>query len=68
MQFEQDAAFLRLERAMHRARRTAVDRLATHAQELGGNAVLGVRFDTSDIGDGMAEVVAYGTAAVVRAS
>jgi uncharacterized protein YbjQ (UPF0145 family) len=48
------------------ARRTAMERLEAHAQQLGGNAVLGVRFDSSDVGDGLAEVVAYGTAAVVR--
>jgi uncharacterized protein YbjQ (UPF0145 family) len=29
-------------------------------------AVHGVRFDSSDISDGMAEVIAYGTAATVR--
>jgi uncharacterized protein YbjQ (UPF0145 family) len=48
------------------ARHTALERLIAHAQQLGGNAVLGVRFDSSDIGGGMAEVVAYGTAASVR--
>ena len=48
------------------ARHTALERLIAHAQQLGGNAVLGVRFDSSDIGNGMAEVVAYGTAATVR--
>ena len=30
--------------------RTAMERLVGHAQQLGGNAVLGVRFDSSDIG------------------
>jgi uncharacterized protein YbjQ (UPF0145 family) len=48
------------------ARRVAMERLVGHAQQLGGNAVLGVRFDSSDIGNGLAEVVAYGTAAIVR--
>jgi uncharacterized protein YbjQ (UPF0145 family) len=47
------------------ARRTAFERLITHAEQLGGNAVLGVRFDSSDIGNGLAEIVAYGTAARV---
>jgi uncharacterized protein YbjQ (UPF0145 family) len=45
------------------ARRTALDRLIQHATALGGNAVLGVRFDSSDIGNGLSEIVAYGTAA-----
>jgi uncharacterized protein YbjQ (UPF0145 family) len=48
------------------ARHTALERLVVHARELGGNAVLGVRFDSSDVGNGLAEIVAYGTAAVVR--
>ena len=48
------------------ARRTALERLLAHAQQLGGNAVLGVRFDSSDLGNGLAEIVAYGTAATVR--
>jgi uncharacterized protein YbjQ (UPF0145 family) len=49
------------------ARHTALERLIAHAQELGGNAVLGVRFDSSEVGDQLAEIVAYGTAAVIRA-
>jgi uncharacterized protein YbjQ (UPF0145 family) len=48
------------------ARRAAFDRLVAHTEELGGNAALGVRFDSSDIGSGLAEIVAYGTAVVVR--
>jgi uncharacterized protein YbjQ (UPF0145 family) len=48
------------------ARHSALTRLVTHAQQLGGNAVLGVRFDSSDLGNGLAEIVAYGTAASVR--
>jgi uncharacterized protein YbjQ (UPF0145 family) len=47
------------------ARRTALERLIAHAEQLGANAVLGVRFDSSDIGNGLAEIVAYGTAARV---
>jgi uncharacterized protein YbjQ (UPF0145 family) len=47
------------------ARRVALERLVAHARQLGGNAVLGVRFDSSDIGQGLAEIVAYGTAARV---
>jgi uncharacterized protein YbjQ (UPF0145 family) len=50
------------------ARRTALERLVNHAEELGGNAVLGVRFDSSDIGNGLAEIVAYGTAARVHSA
>jgi uncharacterized protein YbjQ (UPF0145 family) len=49
-----------------RARHTALERLIDHARQLGGNAVLGVRFDSSDLGNGLAEIVAYGTAATVK--
>ena len=48
------------------ARHTALERLVAHAEQLGANAVLGVRFDSSDLGNGLAEIVAYGTAATVR--
>jgi uncharacterized protein YbjQ (UPF0145 family) len=44
------------------ARRHALLRLVEHAQQLGGNGVIGVRFDSSDVGNGLAEIVAYGTA------
>ena len=50
------------------ARQTAMERMAAHAQQLGGNAVLGVRFDSSDVAENLAEVIAYGTAAVVHPS
>ena len=43
------------------------ERLIEHAKQLGGNAVLGARFDSSDVGQGLSEIVAYGTAAVIRA-
>ena len=49
-----------------KARHTAVERLLEHAAALGANAVLGVRFDSSDVAEGLAEVIAYGTAVVVR--
>lgn len=48
------------------ARETAVQRLMDHAQKLGANAVLGVRFDSCEMGDqGLAEILAYGTAVQV---
>ena len=48
------------------ARKEAVERLMAHARSLGGNAVLGVRFDSSDMGNGLAEILAYGTAVKVN--
>ena len=49
------------------ARAVAVERMVAHARELGGNAVVGLRFDSTNIGEqqGMAEIVAYGTAIVI---
>ncbi len=48
------------------ARKSAVDRLVQNANAMGANAVLMMRFDSSEIGQTMSEVVAYGTAVVVR--
>lgn len=50
---------------LEEARRHAVERMIEHAQGQGGNAIVGMRFDSSDVGDGLVEVVAYGTAVVV---
>ena len=46
--------------------RQAVDRLVQHATLMGANAVLMMRFYSSEIGQTMSEVVAYGTAAVIE--
>jgi uncharacterized protein YbjQ (UPF0145 family) len=48
------------------ARREAVSRMMGQAKELGANAVLNVRFSTSAVTAGAAELYAYGTAAVVE--
>jgi len=50
---------------VEQARRQAIDRMATNATFMGANAVLMMRFDSSEIGQTMSEVVAYGTAAYV---
>ena len=52
---------------LEEARRVAVERMVEHARTLGANAVVGLRFDSTDMGEqqGMAEIVAYGTAIVV---
>ena len=50
---------------VEKARRTALDRLVAHAQHLGGNAVIAVKFDSSEVGDGLQEIVAYGTSVVI---
>ena len=48
------------------ARRHAIDRLIQNAQAIGANAILMMRFDSSEIGQTMSEVAAYGTAAIVE--
>ncbi|MGH2345184.1 MAG: YbjQ family protein, partial [Chloroflexota bacterium] len=47
-------------------RRDAVDRMVQNAQAMGANAVIMMRFDSSEIGDTMSEIVAYGTAVVLE--
>ncbi|MGA3022929.1 MAG: heavy metal-binding domain-containing protein [Thermoplasmata archaeon] len=51
---------------LEQTRRQAMDRLAAHAKTLGGNAVVSLGFDTSEMGGSMTEILAYGTAVVVE--
>lgn len=51
---------------LEEARRHAVDRLVESASMMGANAVVMMRFDSSEIGQVMSEIVAYGTAVVVE--
>jgi uncharacterized protein YbjQ (UPF0145 family) len=45
------------------SREQALDRMVEHARSLGADAIIGLRFDTTDAGQGQAtEVLAYGTA------
>ena len=48
------------------SRRHAIDRMIDNARLLGANAVVAMRFDSSEIGQQLTEIVAYGTAVVVR--
>jgi uncharacterized protein YbjQ (UPF0145 family) len=48
------------------ARRHAMDRMVENATAMGANAVAMMRFDSSEIGQTMSEIVAYGTAVVVE--
>jgi uncharacterized protein YbjQ (UPF0145 family) len=50
------------------SRRHAMDRMIENARLLGANAVISMRFDSSEIGQQLTEVVAYGTAVVVGPS
>jgi uncharacterized protein YbjQ (UPF0145 family) len=47
---------------MEESREEAVSRMIANAQKLGANAVISMRFGTSDVAQGAAEVLAYGTA------
>lgn len=49
-----------------RARGDAFNQMLTHAGELGANAVIGVRYDATEIGPGITEVLCYGTAVFVE--
>ena len=47
------------------SRRHAMDRMIENARLLGANAVVSMRFDSSEIGQQLTEIVAYGSAVVV---
>jgi uncharacterized protein YbjQ (UPF0145 family) len=48
-----------------RTRNEAFDMMSKHAEELGANAVIGVRYDATEVMSGVSEVLCYGTAVVV---
>ncbi len=53
-------------RLVEDTRRHAIDRMVENARAMGANAVVMMRFDSSELGQTMTEVVAYGTAAVIE--
>ena len=48
------------------ARMQAYELLLEHAQQMGANAVVGFRYDASDVGESATEVLCYGTAVVIE--
>lgn len=48
------------------AREQAFDRMLEHAEGMGANAVIAMRYDATEISPGVTEVLAYGTAVVVE--
>jgi uncharacterized protein YbjQ (UPF0145 family) len=48
------------------ARLEAFQLLLQHANALGANAIIGIRYDANDVMEGVTEVLAYGTAVVVE--
>ncbi len=51
-----------------RTREDAFNQMLTHAGKVGANAVVGVRYDATEIGHGITEVICYGTAVSVEAA
>jgi uncharacterized protein YbjQ (UPF0145 family) len=51
---------------MAESREQAIDRMVAEAERIGGNAIVGVRFTTSMLMGGAAELLAYGTAVKVE--
>jgi uncharacterized protein YbjQ (UPF0145 family) len=50
---------------LEEARRHAIDRMVKNARLMQANAIVMMRFDSSEIGQTMSEVVAYGTAVII---
>ena len=50
-----------------RTRVEAFDMMVSHAEEIGANAVIGIRYDATEVMGGVTEVLCYGTAVVVSA-
>jgi len=48
-----------------KTREEAFDMMVTHAEEMGANAVIGIRYDATEVLGGVTEVLCYGTAVVV---
>lgn len=55
-----------LQELCERARQDAYVIMTQHAQEIGANAIIGMRYDANEVMSGVTEVLAYGTAVVVE--
>ena len=51
---------------LQESRNQAIDRMIEHARQMGANAIVNVRFSTSSVAQGAAELYAYGTAIRVQ--
>ena len=51
---------------LEETRKQALDRMVRNATVMGANAIVMMRFDSSEIGQNMSEIVAYGTAVVME--
>jgi uncharacterized protein YbjQ (UPF0145 family) len=55
-----------LTKALHESREQVIERMVGEAEAKGANAIVGMRFDTSEMGDVWTEICAYGTAVRTR--
>ena len=53
-------------KALVDSRQQVIDRMVQEAEEKGGDAIVAMRFDTSDMGSNWTEICAYGTAVKTR--
>ncbi|VVB74683.1 Putative heavy-metal-binding protein [uncultured archaeon] len=49
-----------------RTRSDAFEMMLKHAEEIGANAIVGIKYDATEISSGITEVLCYGTAVVVK--
>ena len=49
-----------------KTRAEAFEMMFSHAERIGANAVIGIRYDATEVMDGVAEVLCYGTAVLVE--
>lgn len=49
-----------------KARQEAFELMIEHAEQTGGNAIIGIRYDANEVMQGVTEVLCYGTAVVVE--
>ena len=49
-----------------KTRQEALDLMIAHAEDMGANAIIAMRYDANEITDGITEMLAYGTAVVVE--
>ncbi|MEJ2616973.1 MAG: heavy metal-binding domain-containing protein [Ignavibacteriaceae bacterium] len=49
-----------------KTREEAFEMMLKHAEEMGANAVIGIRYDANDVMNGVTEVLCYGTALLVE--
>ena len=55
-------------RLVEDSRRHALDRMIENARLLGATGIVSMRFDSSEVGQSLTEIVAYGTAVVLKSS